>query len=102
MPTADGSKPAIVHFEVTIESFRRVAASLGSQFDITVVDARTGQVVLDSRRPQQVGAPLGVPDDRRFAPVIAAGCPKGQAPSVTVRSPTSTCNDSATTPTTGT
>ena len=79
MPTADGSKPAIVHFEVTIESFRRVAASLGGQFDITVVDARTGQVVLDSRRPQQVGAPLGVPDDRRFAPVIAAGLPQGSS-----------------------
>jgi diguanylate cyclase (GGDEF)-like protein len=79
MPTADGSKRAIVHFEVTIESFRRVAASLGSQFDITVVDARTAQVVLDSRRPQQVGAPLGVPDDRRFAPVIAAGLPQGSS-----------------------
>jgi diguanylate cyclase (GGDEF)-like protein len=79
MPTADGSKPAIVHFEVTIESFRRVAASLGSQFDITVVDARTGQVVLDSRRPQRVGAPLGVPDDRRLAPVIAAGLPQGSS-----------------------
>ena len=79
MPTADGSKPAIVHFEVTIESFRRVAASLGSQFDITVVDARTGQVVLDSRRPQRIGAPLGVPDDRRFAPVVAARRPQGSS-----------------------
>jgi diguanylate cyclase (GGDEF)-like protein len=77
LPTSDGSKPAIVHFEVTIESFRKVAASLGSQFDITVVDARTGQVVIDSRRPQLVGAPLGVPDDRRFAPVISAGMRQG-------------------------
>jgi diguanylate cyclase (GGDEF)-like protein len=79
LPTADGSKRAIVHFEVTIESFRRVAASLGSQFDITVVDARTGQVVLDSRQPQRVGAPLGVPDDRRFSPVMAAGLPQGSS-----------------------
>jgi diguanylate cyclase (GGDEF)-like protein len=79
MPTPNGSKQAIVHFEVTIESFRRVAARLGSQFDITVVDARTGQVVLDSRRPQQVGAPLGAPHDRRFAPVIAAGLPQGSS-----------------------
>jgi hypothetical protein len=43
MPTSDGSKRAIVHFEVTIESFRKVAAGLGSQFDITVVEARTGR-----------------------------------------------------------
>jgi diguanylate cyclase (GGDEF)-like protein len=79
MPTADGSKPAIVHFEVTIESFRRVAARLGSQFDITVVEARSGQVILDSRRPQQVGAPLGVPDDHRFGPVVAAGTGQGSS-----------------------
>jgi diguanylate cyclase (GGDEF)-like protein len=79
MPTTDGSKPAIVHFEVTIESFRKVAASLGSRFDIMVVDARTGQVVVDSRRPQLIGAPLGSPDDRRFQPVTQAGTAQGSS-----------------------
>jgi diguanylate cyclase (GGDEF)-like protein len=79
MPTDDGSKPAIVHFEVTIESFRKVAASLTNQFDITVVEARTGQVVVDSRRPQLVGAPLGVPGDHRFRPVVAAGVARGSS-----------------------
>jgi diguanylate cyclase (GGDEF)-like protein len=79
MPTSDGSKPAIVHFEVTIESFRRVAASLGSRFDIVVVDARTGQMVLDSRQPQHVGAPLGSPDDRRFQPITQAGTSQGSS-----------------------
>jgi diguanylate cyclase (GGDEF)-like protein len=77
MPTSDGSKRAIIHFEVTIESFRQVAARLSSQFDVVVVEARTGQVVLDSRRPQRVGAPLGAPDDHRFGPVIAAGRRQG-------------------------
>jgi diguanylate cyclase (GGDEF)-like protein len=79
LPTADESKRAIVHFEVTIESFRRVAASLTSRFDIVVVDARTGQIVLDSRKPQQVGAPLGSPDDRRFQPVTQAGTSQGSS-----------------------
>jgi diguanylate cyclase (GGDEF)-like protein len=79
MPTPDGSKPAIVHFEVTIESFRKVAASLDSRFDIMVVDARTGQVVVDSRQPQRIGAPLGSPDDRRFQPVTQAGTPSGSS-----------------------
>ena len=79
MPTPDGSKPAIVHFEVTIESFRKVAASLTSRFDIMVVDARTGQVVIDSRRPQLIGAPLGSPDDRRFQPVTRAGTSHGSS-----------------------
>jgi diguanylate cyclase (GGDEF)-like protein len=73
MPTSDGSKRAIVHFEVTIESFRKVAASLANQFDITVVEARSGQVVLDSRRPQQIGAPLGIPDDHRFGSILRTG-----------------------------
>jgi diguanylate cyclase (GGDEF)-like protein len=79
MPTADGSKPAIVHFEVTIESFRKVAASLGSRFDIVVVDGRTGQVMLDSRRPQRIGAPLGSPGDRRFQPVTRVGTSSGSS-----------------------
>src|SRR5215216_5053639 len=77
LPAADGSKRAIVHFEVTIESFRKVAASLGGQFDITVVDAGSGRVVLDSRRPQRIGQPLGDPGDRRFGPVVAGGAAPG-------------------------
>ena len=77
MPTGDGAKRAIVHFEVTIESFRRVAASLGSRFDVLVVDAGTGRVVLDSRLPQRIGAPLGVPGDRRFGRVVQRGAPTG-------------------------
>ena len=77
MPTADGAKRAIVHFEVTIESFRKVAATLSSQFDIAVVDATSGHVVLDSRQPQRVGAPLGVPGDHRFRPIVATGSREG-------------------------
>jgi diguanylate cyclase (GGDEF)-like protein len=79
MPTPDGSKQAIVHFEVTIESFRKVAASLDSRFDVLVVDARTGQVVLDSRQPQRIGAPLGSPDDRRFQPITQTGTSRGSS-----------------------
>ena len=77
MPTRDGSKPAIVHFEVTIESFRKVAASLGDRFDVVVADARTGQVVIDSRQPHRIGAPLGSPADRRFQAVTRTGAAEG-------------------------
>jgi PAS domain S-box-containing protein len=58
MPTRDRSKPAVVHFEVTIESFRR-AAGAASPYPVMVVDAGTGAVVVDSRVRQRVGAPLG-------------------------------------------
>src|SRR4051812_17559251 len=58
--------PAIVHFEVTVESFRREAAA-GSRFPIHVVDSGSGAVVFDSSLPQRKKAPLGRPSDKRFA-----------------------------------
>jgi signal transduction histidine kinase len=66
VPTDDGSKLAIVHFEVTLESFRETAATLGGDHAIQVVDAGTGTVVIDSQYEQTVGAPLGPPSDDRF------------------------------------
>jgi diguanylate cyclase (GGDEF)-like protein len=72
LPTADGGKQAIVHFEITIESFRQQAA-LDPQFDIAIVDAATGAVVIDSRLPQRVGAKLGRPDDFRFRSLTNQG-----------------------------
>ena len=60
--TKDGVKRAIVHFEVTIESFRRrLNAALT---DVAVVDAKTGAVIVDSRERQRVGAALGTKDTR--------------------------------------
>jgi diguanylate cyclase (GGDEF)-like protein len=56
---------AIVHFEVTVESFRRaMGETLGAE--LRVVDGRTGRVVIDGGREQRVGARLGAPDDTRF------------------------------------
>ena len=66
LPAADGSKRAIVHYEITMESFRRTAAE-GSRNPILIVDRETGSVLLDSTAPQQVGTALGRPEDRRFA-----------------------------------
>jgi diguanylate cyclase (GGDEF)-like protein len=62
----------IVHFEITVESFRRQAAALAGSFDVAIVDAKTGRVVVDSRYPQILGAPLGSPSDRRFLSLSAA------------------------------
>jgi diguanylate cyclase (GGDEF)-like protein len=61
---------AIVHFEVTVESFRR---AMGADPDaaLRVVDGRTGRVVIDGGVPQRVGARLGVPEDTRFRTLAA-------------------------------
>jgi diguanylate cyclase (GGDEF)-like protein len=71
VPQADGHKRAIVHFEVTVESFRRAMGAsktleLGKEYELRVVDGRTGRVVIDGGHPQAVGAALGVPRDGRF------------------------------------
>jgi diguanylate cyclase (GGDEF)-like protein len=66
IPQRDGRKRAIVHFEVTIESFRR-ALGTTEDSELRVIDGRTGRVVIDARHAQRSGAGLGVPRDRRFA-----------------------------------
>jgi diguanylate cyclase (GGDEF)-like protein len=66
-PSVDGAKRSIVHFEVTIESFRRAAQARRGDYQLRVIDARSGAVVIDADRPQRVGAPLGAPADHRFA-----------------------------------
>src|SRR3954466_6642030 len=66
VPHIDGHDGAIVHFEVTIESFRR-AMGRSERSELRVVDGRTGRVVIDAEHPQRAGSPLGVTADRRFA-----------------------------------
>src|SRR3954466_4477424 len=65
VPHIDGHDGAIVHFEVTIESFRR-AMGRSERSELRVVDGRTGRVVIDAEHPQRAGSPLGVTADRRF------------------------------------
>jgi diguanylate cyclase (GGDEF)-like protein len=81
MPTVEalsgGPNQAIVHFEVSLDSFRRVTAS-SSLFDVTVVDAGTRAVLIDSRHAQVAGAPLGRPQDARFRQASISG-PGGAA-----------------------
>jgi diguanylate cyclase (GGDEF)-like protein len=77
IPQADGHKRAFVHFEVTVESFRRAMGAstpttASQAYQLRVVDRRTGKVVIDSDHPQRVGAPLGVPGDTQFAKLAHA------------------------------
>jgi hypothetical protein len=72
-PSSGGRRPAIHHFEITIESWRKEAAEASERFDIAIVEANTGQVIADSRVAQAPGeeATLGRPQDRRFARFFA-------------------------------
>jgi diguanylate cyclase (GGDEF)-like protein len=67
IPQRDGRKRAFVHYEVTVESFRRAMGLEGKDYELRVIDGRTGKVVIDSDTRQRVGAPLGAPRESRFA-----------------------------------
>ena len=72
VPQPGGQKRAFVHFEVTVESFRREmgaskASKHGNEYELRVIDGHTGKVVIDGGRAQRVGAALGAPRDARFA-----------------------------------
>src|SRR3954454_19204107 len=65
IPQPDGRKRAIVHFEVTVASFRR-AMGRATDAELRIVDGATGRVIIDGADPQRAGARLGNPDDHRF------------------------------------
>jgi diguanylate cyclase (GGDEF)-like protein len=68
---------AIVHYELSVESFRAQLRSDDGDYGLHLVDARTGRVVVDGSRPQRVGAPLGAPSDRRFAGLTRQSAARG-------------------------
>jgi diguanylate cyclase (GGDEF)-like protein len=59
--------PAIVHYEITVESLRRGAKRAAGDVDLAVIDAQTGRVVIDSALPQGVGVALGRADSNLAA-----------------------------------
>jgi diguanylate cyclase (GGDEF)-like protein len=77
VPTAPGKQRAIVHFEVTVESFRRHAAEQGTG-QLLIVDAVTGAVLIDTDDPQRTGEPLGDAGDTRFAALAKGWSDAGQ------------------------
>ncbi len=60
LPTGDGSRAAIVHFEVTIESFRRGAADVEGGYDVRLLDD-AGRVVIDGRARSESARRSGSP-----------------------------------------
>lgn len=70
--TGPGVSPAIVGFEVSLESFRLAFYSEDPDHRVRVVDLKDGRVVIDSTRPQDIGTPLGDPSDMSLRWVTTA------------------------------
>jgi diguanylate cyclase (GGDEF)-like protein len=66
------SGAALVHVEQRVESLRQALGVSDTRFEISILDARTGEIVLNSRSPQQTGSDLGLPGDMRFRPLARA------------------------------
>jgi diguanylate cyclase (GGDEF)-like protein len=64
----------IVHFETRLETFRSAGRHEAA---VSVVDATTGTILVDSRNPSADGRTLGRPGDRTFVPVTTAGRAQG-------------------------
>jgi diguanylate cyclase (GGDEF)-like protein len=64
IPQPDGHKRAFVHFEVTMESFRRVLSETDG-YKLRIIDAHTGAVVIDGDHAVRKGARLSPPGERR-------------------------------------
>jgi diguanylate cyclase (GGDEF)-like protein len=62
---------AILHFEVSLDSFRSVLSGAGASHTM-IVDADTGDIVLDLDRPLRQGEPLGDPQGRSFQMLAGA------------------------------
>jgi diguanylate cyclase (GGDEF)-like protein len=77
LPGAGRSARAIIHFEVSIASFQQEASAIAHNVDVAIVESKTGRVLVDSRKPQEFGAPLGQPNDARFRQLASATDPTG-------------------------
>src|SRR3954469_12828998 len=78
LPPVNGRAPAFVHFEVSLESFRRQAAAARTDADLKVVDLLTGRVVFDVTHPIRGGAKeLGRPADAWTRAVLSSRAGNG-------------------------
>jgi diguanylate cyclase (GGDEF)-like protein len=79
LPVGRASAPAIVHYELSVESLRSDLAAAGGGYALRVIDRDSGRVIVDSEHPQALGTPLGMPSDRRFARLAATPASAGIA-----------------------
>lgn len=63
----NGKAEALVHFEVSIESLRQALVAADAGAHIRVVDAATGEVVIDGDQEQLPKGDLGNPSDGTFS-----------------------------------
>jgi diguanylate cyclase (GGDEF)-like protein len=71
IPMVNGTKPAIVHFEIALESFRQVSSFQAADADLAIVDADTGRVILGGKHGELL--PTGMQLGARAEPAAGHG-----------------------------
>jgi diguanylate cyclase (GGDEF)-like protein len=71
IPAVGGVTPAIVHFELTLESIRRASGET-NDYAIQIADRTTSRVLVDTRYRQRPNAPLAPKGTRVHLPAAAS------------------------------
>jgi diguanylate cyclase (GGDEF)-like protein len=77
VPRGAGAARAIVHFEISLESFRREAQRGSDGLRVQIVDARSEKVLIDTSAPRLDGAPAPILDERLYE-ALDTGSPAGE------------------------
>jgi diguanylate cyclase (GGDEF)-like protein len=77
VPELGNEARAIVHYEVTVESFRRQAAALSEDAIVHVLDSQTGKIIINTELAQRRGAGLGEGGSSPYAKVLGSGSGTG-------------------------
>ncbi len=75
--TLDGSKPAIVHFELTLDSVRRLLPDTLGGAELYVVDRHSGSIVLEQDHAPTNTQALGSGADHHFMSLTRGGTTSG-------------------------
>jgi diguanylate cyclase (GGDEF)-like protein len=71
-----GSEPALLHFEVTLDSFRQTLQQVSSG-EAFLVDAKTGAIMLDVQQPPTADGGLSVTAPRPYGPLANTAATSG-------------------------
>jgi diguanylate cyclase (GGDEF)-like protein len=77
IPSHDGVKHAIVHFEISLASLAQSITPKTPGYEVAVVNRETGAVVLDTAHGRRPRMPVGTATDDRFMQIVSTGRSSG-------------------------
>jgi hypothetical protein len=73
----DGSQPAMIHFEVAMDTFREESIAISPDRRTMVLDGKTGALVIDTSLPMLVDRPAVLSENAAFTELATSGVQGG-------------------------